>query len=96
MAAKISAQKWIDGQIRVLADYKEMNPHSDEYTVVETHKQQGGKRKGAGRKPAPARKAPQMGNCKACGETLEPWEVAGVCEGCGESEKKSPEHQPDC
>ena len=40
-----------------------------------------------------SRKAPQMGNCKACGEILEPWEVAGVCEGCSESEKKSPKQQ---
>jgi len=36
-----------------------------------------------------------MDNCKACGEILEPWEVAGVCEGCGESEKKSPEQRSD-
>jgi ribosomal protein L32 len=43
-----------------------------------------------------SREAPQMDNCKACGEILEPWEVAGVCEGCGESEKKSPEQQSDC
>jgi len=53
-AAKISAQNWIDRQIGVLEEYKEVNPHSDDYTVVETHKQQGGKRKGAGCKPSPA------------------------------------------
>jgi len=41
------------------------------------------------------RKAPQMDNCKACGEILEPWEVSGICEGCGESEKKSPKQQSD-
>ena len=46
--AKISAQKWIDEQIGVLQEYKETNPHSDDYMVVETHKQQ------AGYKPSPA------------------------------------------
>ena len=26
--------------------------------------------------------------CRRCHAPLEEWEVAGVCEGCGESEKK--------
>ena len=37
-----------------------------------------------------------MDNCKACGNSLEEWECDGICEGCGESEKKSPKQQSGC